>query len=134
MSRRYCEQVQVQLGEPLLGLPVVSRPTAEVPTAFIWRGRVHLVREVLDHWTQRLPWWQDTGIVAEGADSADEPVAGQSTAGRSAGQQPVMEQQVWRVEAGAGRVMGTGVYDLTLERGTGAHAGEQQWHLVRVSD
>lgn len=131
MSRRYSEQVQVRLGEPMLGLPVVRHLTGEVPTAFIWRGRVHLVREVLDHWTQRLPWWQDGSGVGGRVDSG---VEGADPGFGDPGFEPVMEQQVWRVEAGAGRVMGTGVYDLTVERGAGGRSDQEQWHLVRVAD
>jgi hypothetical protein len=131
MSRRYEEQVEVRMGWaaehgvrvegalPVLagasaGLPVHGReagglhqPAAdqdavEVPTVFLWRGRVHLVRAVLGQWSQRVPWWR-----------AEDPVV------------EVLERRVWRVEAGAGRSMGTGVYDLVQDEG---------WWLARVSD
>ena len=29
----------------------------QVPTAFLWRGRLYVVRAVLGHWSQRRPWW-----------------------------------------------------------------------------
>ncbi|MFX0537280.1 DUF6504 family protein [Ornithinimicrobium sp. Y1847] len=106
--RRYQDQVEVRLGDPgehrvrledgwrRGAEPVVE----EVPTLFLWHGRVHVVRGVLAQWTQRLPWWRD------GVD------------GR-------LEQEVWRVEASAGRSAGTGVYEL--------RKGET-WLLERVSD
>ncbi|HEU5242467.1 MAG TPA: DUF6504 family protein, partial [Ornithinibacter sp.] len=30
-----------------------------VPTAFIWRGRLYVVRDVLAHWRERRAWWRD---------------------------------------------------------------------------
>jgi hypothetical protein len=109
MSRRYTEQVEVRLGEPLVGsLEPAVEQFGPVPTAFIWRGRLHVVRAVLGHWTQRLPWWRL-------AWSEDAPQ----------GAPTELEQVVWRVEASAGRMLGTGVYDL---------AKDEQWRLLRVAD
>lgn len=125
MSRRYEEQVEVRMGRAAEhgvrvegALPVLSpvgdtdpvrdlqdlagQDLVEVPTVFLWRGRVHLVRAVLAQWSQRVPWWR-----------AEVPVEGD------------LERQVWRVEAGAGRAMGTGVYDLVQD---------DRWWLARVSD
>lgn len=115
MSRRYQEQVDVRLGEPQVygvrleqgwcrGAVDEAFDPQEVPTTFLWRGRVHIVRGVLAQWTQRVPWWRGIGR------------------GEGAG---LLEQQVWRVEASAGRAFGTGVYDLV--RG-------ERWSLERVSD
>lgn len=109
MSRRYADPVEVRVGEPQIGLrPAMPAGVdiATVPTAFIWRGRLHIVQVVLDHWTQRLPWWRG---------SVDDPET----------QFPELERQVWRVEASAGRLMQTGVYDLTKD---------DRWRLVRVAD
>lgn len=109
MSRRYSEQVEVRMGEPMTGpLEGAVGQFGTVPTAFIWRGRLHVVKAVLGHWTQRLPWWR---------------VAWSEDVGT--GMQSELEQDVWRVEASAGRLLGTGVYDLT--RG-------EQWRLLRVAD
>jgi hypothetical protein len=46
------------------------------PSAFLWRGRWHVVREVLGHWWQTGPWWErlDGGVVDD-------------------------EREIWRVEA-----------------------------------
>lgn len=109
MSRQYHERIEVQIGEPiqarLCESAVRAGPVESVPTAFLWRGRVHVVREVIAHWTQRLPWW--------------------STAGAEEKAQQVLEQQVWRVEASAGVTADTGVYDL---------ASGQHWQLIRIAD
>ncbi|WP_202865417.1 DUF6504 family protein [Ornithinimicrobium sufpigmenti] len=137
MSRRYEEQVEVRLGaaaehgvrvegallrpwtegeaegeaereteagaqaEAWTGAPTQAG-TQTVPTVFLWRGRVHLVRAVLGQWSQRVPWWRAEDPGGEG-----------------------LERRVWRVEAGAGRSMGTGVYDLVQD---------DRWWLSRVSD
>lgn len=123
MSRRYEEQVEVRLGaaaehgvrvEGALPMPwpegvteaeggaMAEGEAQSVPTVFLWRGRVHLVRAVLGQWSQRVPWWRAEDPGGEG-----------------------LERRVWRVEAGAGRSMGTGVYDLVQD---------DRWWLSRVSD
>lgn len=121
MSRRYLDQVEVRLGDPVEhrvhlepGWRRGARAVAgEVPTLFLWQGRVHVVRGVLAQWTRRMPWWRGTGALAR---SDDGP-------GADAGTE--LEQEVWRVEASAGRSSRAGVYDLV--RG-------ERWLLERVSD
>lgn len=113
MSRQYHEPVEVQVGDPIGGRLAESilrlGVSGTVPTAFLWHGRVHLVRAVIDRWTGRLPWWrrawEDTGLTEAGVS--------------------VLEHTVWRVEATAGRCAGSGVYDLVEGEG---------WQLVRVAD
>lgn len=117
MSRRYADPVEVRVGGLQLGrLPVLPAgvDASAAPTAFIWRGRLHVVCAVLDHWTQRLPWWREPSDGA-GADEGD----------GLPGRYPGLEREVWRVEASAGRLMQTGVYDLTKD---------DRWRLVRVAD
>lgn len=131
MSRRYSDPVEVRVGVVQIGrqlaLPA-GLDAASVPTAFIWRGRLHIVRAVLDHWTQRLPWWR----MPWGEEAAE----GGLPPGRTRQDQAVqdgaavdvaveLEREVWRVEASAGRLMQTGVYDLTKD---------DRWRLVRVAD
>lgn len=116
MSRRYQEQVEVRLGDPVEHRvrlePGWRRGVAaaeEVPTLFLWQGRVHVVRGVLAQWTQRLPWWKN--LAATPTEAAQEL--------------STLEQEVWRVEATAGRSHGAGVYDLV-------HG--ERWLLERVTD
>ncbi len=115
MSRRYQDPVEVRLGDPVehrvrlepgwcRGAGAAGEG-ADVPTTFLWHGRVHLVRGVLAQWTQRVPWWRQED--------------------QAPGSAPRLEQQVWRVEATAGRAHGSGVYDLVHD---------EQWLLERVSD
>lgn len=118
MSRRYQDLVDVRLGDPAehrvklqpgwrrSAQPVVG----EVPTLFLWKGQVHVVREVLAQWSQRTAWWRQAA--AEGSD-------------QQAPEGAVLEQQVWRVEASAGRMRGSGIYDLVQG---------SEWLLERVSD
>lgn len=120
MSRRYQEQIEVRLAPaqeygvrlaaalPALAADGAEPGAVEVPALFLWRGRLHLVRAVLAQWSQRVPWWRTE---AGGEDGA-------------AGAVP-LERRVWRVEAGAGRSGGTGVYDLVQD---------EQWWLERVAD
>lgn len=115
--RHYREMIDVRVGSAqehgvqLVGaLPAVAGGSdpVQVPTLFLWRGRVHQVRAVLSQWTQRVPWWRRQEEGASGGPSAE-----------------VLEQQVWRVEASAGRTLGRGVYDLVQD---------ERWRLERVSD
>lgn len=129
MSRRYHDPVEVRLGDPVehrvrleQGWCRGAQQAAEVsvPTQFLWQGRVHVVRGVLAQWTQRVPWWRREAAPGTGMGAEAGAVQGLTTATL-----PVLEQQVWRVEASAGRSHGSGVYDLV----SGEH-----WVLERVSD
>lgn len=82
---------------------------AGAPDAFVWRGRLYVVREVLDHWQERRQWWRE---------ALDPQLPGHSA----------RERQVWRVEASSGRMYGTGVYDL------GVDPGPARWQLLRIAD
>ncbi len=88
------------------------------PQAFIWQGRLYVVRRILTHWRERRAWWRE----------ALDPVPGQATGIDVASR----EHQVWRVEASAGRSLGSGVFDLVHD--DVPHPGESSWRLVGVSD
>ncbi len=94
---------------------VEPEPVAS-PQAFIWQGRLYVVRRVLEHWRERRSWWRD----------ALDPVPGRPTGIDVASR----EQHVWRVEASRGLAHGTGVFDLSSD-GAGAEA---DWRLVGVAD
>ena len=99
--RRYDEPVQVRLSEGPDGTHGGGGP---VPDAFLWRNRLYVVREVLASWLEREAWWEQPG---------------------SGSDRTAPERTVWRVEAGAGRALGTGVYDLAqaVPAGVPAMAG-----------
>jgi hypothetical protein len=144
MVRRYDEPIDVQ-----------ARPGAPdepgEPTAFIWRGRLYVVRGVLAHWYERRAWWRDTasltllGLRADGAGTAG--VAGAAAAQGTAAARAATsvlpdagERQVWRVEAAAGRSSPVGVYELVRDPLSGSSAGSLSdslpggWRLASVDD
>lgn len=126
MVRRYEESIEVRTGVGAVGpedMATGSRGPREgcddvevqdrSPSAFLWRGRLYIVRNVIGHWRERRAWWRealdpDEEAAAHGLDS--------------------LEHEVWRVEASPGRLAGTGVYDL----GMGGLA--RSWRLLRVAD
>ena len=126
MARRYEESIEVRAGVGTVGLEDMATKSQgarecggdiEVqdpsPSAFLWRGRLYVVRNVIGHWRERRAWWRealdtDEDLAAHGLDS--------------------LEHEVWRVEASSGRLAGTGVYDL------GAGGPAHSWRLLRVAD
>ena len=126
--RRFSDPVEVRSA---------SGPRRE-PEAFIWRGRLYVVRDVLGQWRERRAWWRDP--VTEGAQTTDEApapqVGGTPTGGAEEGRgsstllAAARERQVWRVEASPGWSFAPGVYDLA--RDESPHG--EQWSLVRVAD
>ena len=89
----------------------------DVPAQFLWRGRLYVVREVLARWTQSGGWWRGAAVQAVAAGDGAAPVSIDDG-----------EQDWFRVEAGAGRAAGTGIYDLCFDWSTGS------WSLARVLD
>lgn len=148
MTRRYDDPVDVRIdvrragttgaagvtGAGVTGAGVTgAEPGA--PAQFVWRGRLYLVREVLGHWVEVRPWWRAGAALALLGTDAPElsgalalaapPVAPSIATDRSVEDG---EREVWRVEAGAGRLHGTGVYDLCLDPVEGT------WTLARALD
>ena len=139
MSRLHTDAVEVQRRD-------------DEPAQFLWRGRLYVVREVLARWTESGGWWRSAVVQSLSAgDAADDlPVAPLETAplppspkwAQRAWGEPAPdvdasvgpagiddgEQDWFRVEAGAGRAAGTGVYDLCFSWSTG------RWALARVLD
>lgn len=120
MVRRYEEPIEVRAPSP----GHEGAPAEEAPDTFVWRGRLYVVQEVLDHWRERRAWWRDaldresTGAMASG---------GTSSGGRGSGTASG-ERDVWRVAARPGRSASTGVYDL------GSDGAPDRWLLLRAED
>jgi len=114
MVRRYEEPIEVRAGVGGVDLVGGIDPVPDSsPSAFLWRGRLYIVREVIGHWRDRRAWWRE-------ALDLDEDTAAHGL--------DCLEQEVWRVEASPGRLADTGVYDLGMD---GPVRG---WRLLRVAD
>ena len=116
MARRVGESIEVRVaGDP-----------DDAPMSFLWRGRLYVVRAVLGHWHERREWWAAAAARALHGDEGA-PAAGTTAA-------LDQEQDVWRVEASAGRTFGNGVYDLCREPTADPSVAAQAWRLVQVAD
>jgi hypothetical protein len=138
--RRYTDPVEVRSAS------ADGTGTGAAPSAFLWRGRVYVVRDVLGHWCERRSWWSSPAarrVHGEGVPAVDGALALDDPAPGPAGA-PVrvadlaQECEVWRVSASPGRAYPSGVYDLCREPAgeptpSRASPGEV-WRLVRVAD
>jgi len=112
----------------------------ERPEAFVWHGRLHVVRAVLGRWYERRAWWEQDPQREEGAPALAAAPATAGAAGRAGAAPgsrsprrsgvPSLDREVWQVEASAGRTAGCGVYELCRED----PAAPGGWSLRRVDD
>jgi hypothetical protein len=133
--RMYADPVEVR--------PVPGDGTG-APAAFLWRGRLYVVRDVLGHWRERRAWWSTPAarlVHGEGEGPVDGAREGREadpggTANRVAGL--AEEREVWRVAASPGRAYRGGVYDLSREPAGAASPSRgspaDEWRLVRIED
>ena len=127
--RRYADPVEVRQGPVDQG---ADQGAIEGPQQFLWRGRLWKVRAVLAHWVETGPWWQATG--ARAVIGSEEAAAETETRGRIPIGDLLTERELWRVEAGRGRVTpegepdGGGVFDLAFDWADGC------WTLVGCTD
>jgi hypothetical protein len=135
MARRVAESIEVR----------VAGERSDAPMSFLWRNRLYVVREVLDHWRERQDWWTASAaravhgdVVGSGTTSSTTVSSGMARGSTNGGVNNGgvsddvestgggvrlavnVEQEVWRVEASPGRAFGTGVYDLAREPTTGS--------------
>lgn len=129
-------------------------PSGPEPEQFLWRGRLHVVREVLASWTEAGGWWRSEAMRAltSGESSSSQepdlvafapgPIPSSPKWAQRAWGEPAPdvgaaagpagiddgERDWWRVEAGSGAAAGTGVYDLCFDGARGT------WSLARVLD
>ncbi len=136
MVRRYEEPIEVRAGAGVIdrgdidcvgGIDGdIDRVPGPTPSAFLWRGRLYIVRDVIGHWRERRAWWRE----------ALDPDEDDSDTGRAMSAAQVtdcLEQEVWRVEASPGRLAGTGVYDIGMND-LGMDGSARGWRLLRVAD
>lgn len=79
------------------GEPIDVVQSGGRPVRFVWRGRLYLVRRILEHWVTK------SGATTEGP----------------------AERRFWRVEAANGRQFG--VYELRLDVATGRWLLSRAW-------
>lgn len=77
------------------------------PVQFAWRGRLYVVRQVLQFWLASPPWWKRPG------DTVEEQAAASAD-----------ERQFWRLEAACDGW--SGIYELRLDTRDG------RWLLARM--
>jgi hypothetical protein len=131
--RRYADPVEVR---------TVTGEEASAPAAFLWRGRLYVVRDVLAHWRERRSWWTSPAArMVHGEGPGPEDLPGDPSSGLAGGGVRVTELaeelQVWRVCASPGRSFPGGVYDLCKEpasASTAARGSPGLWRLVHVTD
>jgi hypothetical protein len=133
--RRYTDPVEVRSTSP---------EGTGAPSAFLWRGRVYVVRDVLGHWCERRSWWSSPAArrvhgegvpVVDGTLALDDPLPGPAAASVRVADL-AQEREVWRVSASPGRAFPSGVYDLCREPAQEPSRGspDEVWHLARVAD
>lgn len=124
--RTYADPVEVRTG---------TGADTDTPVAFLWRGRLYVVRDVLGHWRERRSWWSSPAArLVHGVGGEGDAAAG--TGVRVA--ELAEEREVWRVCASRGRSYTEGVFDLCREPGDydapfSSVAGDV-WCLVHVAD
>lgn len=136
--RRYDDPVEVRVG-------LVDG--VEAPAQFCWHDRLWQVRALVAHWVETAPWWHQPAVrgllgVHDDAGAADEGSADRLGDGAADAGHAVMvssptvpsvaaliaEQEVWRVDAGPGRLGARGVFELVRAGETG------QWRLTGCED
>lgn len=119
--------------------PVDVRRRDDVPAQFLWRSRLYVVKDVLEHWFESGQWWASASAMALGTGSDAKPgyaKPGNASAGDVAASMVSAsiddgEQEFWRVEAVTGRAdcsASPGIYDLCFLWSLGS------WQLVEVHD
>ena len=128
--RRYADPVEVR---------TLTEEEASAPAAFLWRGRLYVVRDVLGHWRERRSWWSSPAarmLHGEGAGPEDLPEGSPEGTARVA--ELAEEFQVWRVSASPGHSFPGGVYDLCKEPACSSRPSRGSpdgvWRVVHVAD
>ena len=98
--RLYDDPVEVRRGD--------AGAFGEGPEQFLWHGRLWKVRSVLAHRVETARWQSASEAGPAGAD-------------------PLVERELWRVEAGRG-ISISGVFDLAFNWSDG------RWQLVGCAD
>lgn len=109
----------------------LEQAQAPAPAQFLWRGRLYVVRAVLAHWVELGTWWTAGTRAARPAPAPEPGPDGRRSVASDVG---VVEREVWRVEARAGRSASVGVYDLVRDVPSRPAPGAARWRLARALD
>jgi hypothetical protein len=147
MGRRHAELIDV-------------RRRDDVPAQFVWRSRVYIVKDVLEHWFESGQWWASAPAMALGTGSDVEapsaelmlaPIPASPKWAQRAWGEPAPdvgasmgpasiddgEQEFWRVEAAVGRADHSDRSDLSPSSGIYDLCflwSLGSWQLVEVHD
>jgi len=125
--RRYDDTIEVRRG-------LVNG--TEAPEQFLWRGRLWLVHDVMAHWIETGPWWEQREAQAVLGTDAGSASVDTSGADGQVCTDLLGEREVWRVGAASGRAgfrAGVasgqrGIFDLVFDWGAGS------WRLQHSVD
>ncbi len=114
MARRVSELVDVR----------IVQEAGDAPMAFLWRGRLYVVREVLGHWRERRDWWSTAAARALHGEEwpGDRPMSSEEPSfavwsGQTAGSSGELPGGV---PGGAGSGVGSGAGQMTGGSGPAA--------------
>lgn len=114
------EPVEVRRGE--------GGGDGSAPQQFLWRGRLFMVRTVLDHWTESGTWCLAPVVRAGSAGFVTEADARPRVLAVLDAEQALVavgeQRDFWLVEAAAGRHAAAGVYELSCDQAS------TQWALA----
>jgi Domain of unknown function (DUF6504) len=142
--------------------PIDVRRRDDVPAQFVWRSRLYVVKEVLEHWFESGPWWASALALSTGSDEQASPADDLMLApipaspkwaqrawgepapdvGASMGPASIDdgEQEFWRVEAAAGRAASSVSSVSSVSLGSSGIYdlcflwSQGSWQLVEVHD
>lgn len=128
--RRYDDTIEVRRG-------LVNG--TEAPEQFLWRGRLWLVHDVMAHWVETGPWWEQEqvrSLLGTDVDGGSSDTSSGEPSAAPPAYDLLGEREVWRVDAASGRAgyrAGVasgqrGVFDLVFDWGAA------EWRLQHTID
>jgi hypothetical protein len=124
MGRRHADEIEV-------------RRQDEVPEQFLWRSRLYLVREVLEHWYEAGAWWVSGAALAL-TTGGDAPALGGALASEAGGSDlvlaPIPSSPKWAQRAGVSQAQGEPAPDVGAAVGpVSIDDGEREFWRVEAA-
>jgi len=111
--------------------PIDVRRRDDVPAQFLWRSRLYVVKDVLEHWFEAGQWWASASAMALGTGSDASPTRpARSDAGADLVLAPIPASPKW-----AQRAWGEPAPDVGASMGPASiDDGEQEfWRVEAVT-